>query len=53
MSAAINMITEVRMATMVVGEGAGLRHMIAQFKNYSRISRSGYLEGIWKQDMHL
>lgn len=49
------MITEVRMATMVVGDGggAGLRHMMAQFKNYSRISRSGYLEGIWKYDMHL
>lgn len=32
---------------------AGLRHVMAQFKNYSRISRSGYPEGVWKYDMHL
>lgn len=49
------MITEVRMATTVVGGvwGAGLRHVMAQFKNYPRISRSGYPEGVWKYDMHL
>lgn len=27
---------------------AGLGRVMAQFKNYSRISRSGYPEGVWK-----